>query len=391
MYMKCKYYKKCSGCQLQNLEYDEQLRYKQKQVNTLLSKYGRVEKILAAENTLHYRNKVQKMFFYDFKTKKIQSGIYQSATRRVVPVPHCMIEDEAAQDIVNSVTKLLRSFKIKAYEPRTGVGIMRHALVRTGFDSSEIMVVLVTVTPSFPSKANFVRALLCEQPEITTIVHNVNPDGMNLTLGERSEVLYGRGYIEDTLCGCVFGISPSSFYQVNPAQTERLYATAIDYADLTGSETLLDAYCGTGTIGIIAAKRAGQVLGVELNPDAVQDAIHNARRNKLDNIRFECADAGDFMRELAANGEKPDVVMLDPPRAGATVRFLKSLCKMKPQRIVYISCNPQTLSRDLQFITTHGYRAEKIQSVDMFPFTKHIETVVLMSARQLAICKGEKV
>ena len=377
----CKYYKKCSGCQLQNLDYDEQLRYKQKQVNTLLGRYGRVEKVLAAENPLHYRNKVQKMFFYDFKTKKIQSGIYQSTTHRVVPVPYCMIEDEAAQDIVDSITKLMRSFKIKAYEPRTGVGIMRHALVRTGYTSGEIMVVLVTATPQFPSKANFVRALLQEQPEITTVVQNVNPDGMNLTLGERSEVLYGRGYIEDTLCGCIFGISPASFYQVNPVQTEVLYNTAIDYAGLTGNETLLDAYCGTGTIGIIAAKNAGRVIGVELNPEAVRDAVHNARRNNLKNVYFECADAGDYMRELAENGEKPDVVIMDPPRAGATVRFLKSLCKMKPQRIVYISCNPQTLSRDLQFLTTHGYRADKIQPVDMFPYTKHIECVVSISRR----------
>ena len=377
--MNCKYYKKCSGCQLQNLEYDEQLRYKQKQVNTLLGRYCNVEKVIPMESPLHYRNKVQKMFFYDFRTKKIQSGIYQSTTHRVVPVPHCMIEDEAAQDIVNSITSLLRSFRIKAYEPRTGVGIMRHALVRTGFASGEIMVVLVTATPQFPSKANFVKALLREQPEITTIIHNINPDGMNLTLGDRYDVLYGRGYIEDTLCCCTFGISPASFYQVNPVQTEVLYGTAIEFAGLTGNETVLDAYCGTGTIGIIAAKSAGRVVGVELNPDAVRDAVHNARRNELKNIYFECADAGDYMRDLAAEGEKPDVVIMDPPRAGATVRFLKSLCKMKPQRIDYVSCNPQTLARDLQFITTHGYRAKKIQPVDMFPYTKHVESVVLIT------------
>ncbi|MBE6720381.1 MAG: 23S rRNA (uracil(1939)-C(5))-methyltransferase RlmD [Ruminococcaceae bacterium] len=374
--MSCKYYKKCSGCQLQNLEYDEQLRYKQKQANTLLSKYGRVEKIVPMKNPLHYRNKVQKMFFYDFKKKKLVSGIYQSTTHRVVPAKHCMIEDEAAQDIANSITKLLVSFKIKAFDERTGRGTVRHVLVRTGFTSGEIMVVLVTATPSFPSKANFVKALLYEQPEITTVVHNVNPDGMNLTLGLRSEVLFGKGYIEDELCGCIFRISPASFYQVNPVQTENLYAAAVDCAELTGCEKLLDAYCGTGTIGIIAAKSAGSVFGVELNPDAVRDAVKNAERNNVKNIRFECGDAGDYITEFSSAGEKFDVVMMDPPRAGATVRFLKSLCKMKPKRIVYISCNPKTLARDLNFLTTHGYRTQKIQPFDMFPYTKHIETVV---------------
>ena len=376
---KCKYYKKCSGCQLQNLEYDEQLLYKQKRVNTLLAPFGRVEKILPAEHPAYYRNKVQKMFYYDFKTHRVESGIYQSTTHRVVPVPHCMIENEAAQDIVSSVTKLLRSFKIKAYEERTGRGLMRHILVRTGEVSGEIMVVLVTAAPAFPSKANFVKALLQEQPEITTIIHNINPDGMNLTLGERSEVLYGRGVIEDELCGCTFEISPASFYQVNPVQCELLYKTAIDCAALTGEETLFDAYCGTGTIGIIAAQHAGQVLGVELNPDAVHDAIRNARRNEVKNIHFVCADAGDYINELAANHERFDVVMMDPPRAGASVKFLKSLCRMKPQKVVYISCNPETLARDLRYLTTHGYRTKLIQPVDMFPFTKHIETVVLMT------------
>ncbi len=379
MMERCKYYKKCSGCQLQNLAYDEQLRYKQKRVNTLLAPFGRVEKIIPAENPLHYRNKVQKMFYYDFKTRRIESGIYQSTTHRIVPAVHCMIEDGAAQDIVNSVTKLLNSFKIKAYEERTGKGIMRHILVRTGTVSGEIMVVLVTVSPTFPSKANFVKALLQEQPEITTIIHNINPDGMNLTLGEYSEVLYGSGSIEDELCGCTFEISPASFYQVNPAQTEVLYRTAIDCANLTGCETLLDAYCGTGTIGIIASQHAGRVLGVELNPDAVRDAIKNARRNGVKNIYFECADAGEYINALAREGERFDVVMMDPPRAGASVKFLKSLCKMKPAKIVYISCNPETLARDLRFLTTHGYRTQKMQPVDMFPFTKHVETVVLMS------------
>ena len=360
------------------MEYDEQLLFKQKRVNTLLTRFGRIERIIPMDNPLHYRNKSQAMFYYDFRAKTVRAGIYQSTTHRVVPVDSCMIEDEAAQDIVHTIEKLCRSFKIKAFDERRGTGVMRHALVRTGFESGEIMVVLVTATHEFPSKKNFVKALLNEQPEITTIVHNVNPDGMNLTLGESSTVLYGKGYIEDTLCGCVFSISPASFYQVNPVQTEVLYNTAIDSAELTGSETVLDAYCGTGTIGIIAAKRAGQVLGCELNPDAVSDAISNAKRNGMDNIYFECCDAGEYINELADNKQRFDVVIMDPPRAGASFKFLKALCRMKPNRIVYISCNPETLARDLQFITTHGYRTRLIQPVDMFPFTKHCEVVVSM-------------
>ncbi len=379
MMEKCKVYKKCSGCQLQNLEYSEQLLLKQKKVNTLLGKYGRVERVLAMEHPYFYRNKVQAAFFYDFKTKKIQSGVYQSKTHAVVPVQQCMLEDEAAQDIIRTVTKLLNSFKIKAFEERTGRGVMRHALVRTGFTSGEIMLVLVTATPQLPSKANFVKALLQEQPEITTVIHNINPDGMNLTLGARSEVLYGSGYIEDELCGCTFRISPESFYQVNPVQTEILYGTAMAFAGLTGSETVFDAYCGTGTIGIIAAKQAKQVVGAELSPAAVHDAIYNARRNGLKNIYFQCGDAGEYLSELAARKEAFDIVLMDPPRAGASVKFLKSLCKMKPQKVVYVSCNPETLARDLRFLTTHGYRCEKIQPVDMFPFTRHIETVVRLS------------
>ena len=361
------------------MEYDEQLLFKQKRVNTLLTRFGRIERIIPMDNPLHYRNKVQSMFYYDFRAKKVCTGIYQSTTHRVVPVDSCMIEDEAAQDIVHTIEKLCRSFKIKAFDERRGTGVMRHVLVRTGFESGEIMVVLVTATRDLPSKKSLVKELLDEQPEITTIIHNVNPFGMNLTLGEYSTVLYGKGYIEDTLCGCVFKISPASFYQVNPVQTQVLYNTAVNSAGLTGNETVLDAYCGTGTIGIIASKSAKQVLGCELNPDAIRDAISNAKRNSADNIYFECCDAGDYINELAQNKQKFDVVIMDPPRAGASVKFLKALCKMKPEKVVYISCNPETLARDLQFITTHGYRTKLIQPVDMFPFTKHIETVVLMS------------
>ena len=208
---------------------------------------------------------------------------------------------------------------------------------------------------------------------------NINPKDTNLVLGEREEVLYGNGYIEDTLCGCVFRISPKSFYQINPVQTEKLYGKAMELARLDGNTKVLDAYCGIGTIGLVAAKTAGEVIGVELNPDAVKDAISNAKRNDAKNARFYCADAGDFMQELAENGERFDVVFMDPPRSGSSKKFIDSLAVASPERIVYISCNPETLARDLQMITKKGYKVRIICPVDMFPHTNHIECVVLMS------------
>ena len=243
------------------------------------------------------------------------------------------------------------------------------------------MLVLVTGTPVFPSKNNFVKAILKQFPEITTIVQNINPYRTNLVLGDNQKVLYGKGYIEDILCGCRFRISPKSFYQINPVQTEVLYGKAIEFANLKGNETVLDTYCGIGTIGIIAAKNgAGNVIGAELNGDAVRDAIVNARANNLKNIRFYKADAGEFMREAADEDEKPDVVFMDPPRAGSDRKFLDSLIKMSPKKVVYVSCNPETLARDLAYLTQNSpYKAQKIQPVDMFPHTAHIETVVLLS------------
>lgn len=243
------------------------------------------------------------------------------------------------------------------------------------------MVVLVTSGPIFPAKNNFVKALRKEHPDITTIVHNINPYQTSLVLGERENVLYGTGKIEDELCGLTFRISPRSFYQINPVQTEVLYNTAMEYAGMTGSEKVIDAYCGTGTIGLVASKRAGEVIGVELNRDAVHDAIANAKRNGIKNVRFFCDDAGEFMLGMAQDGEKADIVFMDPPRAGSDECFLSSLVTLAPKKIVYISCNPETQQRDLRFLTKRGYKVEKIQPVDMFPHTNHVETVCLLVLR----------
>ena len=241
------------------------------------------------------------------------------------------------------------------------------------------MVVLVLASPILPSKNNFVKALRTKHPAVSTVVINVNDRRTSMVLGERNITIYGKGYIEDQLCGLTFRISPSSFYQVNPKQTEKLYRKAIACAGLTGKETVIDAYCGTGTIGLIAAASAQKVIGVELNRDAIKDAITNAKCNGIRNIRFYNRDAGEFMVEMAGKGEKADVVIMDPPRSGSDEAFLSSVVKLAPGRVVYVSCGPETLERDVRYLTKHGYRMKECIPCDMFPFTRHIESVTLLT------------
>lgn len=379
--MNCKQFKKCGACRFQLDEYEHQIKYKQNIHENLLSQYGRVEKIISMDNPFNYRNKVQAAFYFDFKKQKCSSGVYQSNSQKIVPIDSCALDDKQADEIILTIRKLADDFRLKPYDIRYKSGFLRHVLVRKGFKSGEIMVVIVTSSPTFPSKNNFVKALLKKHSEITTIIHNVNPTDTNLILGEQSHILYGKGYIEDELCSCRFRISPASFYQVNPVQCEILYNTAMEFAGLTGKEAVFDAYCGTGTIGIIASKNAKQVLGVEVNGNAIKDAVSNAKKNNAENIFFIEADATELINDLASEKEHFDVVFMDPPRAGATKKFLTSLLKLKPERIVYISCNPETLARDLRTLTKKEYRVSRIQGVDMFPFTKHVETVVLLSRK----------
>jgi 23S rRNA (uracil1939-C5)-methyltransferase len=289
-----------------------------------------------------------------------------------------MIEDVKADEIIVTVRKLLKSFKLRAFNDTTMKGFLRHVLIKRGFSSGQIMVVLVTSVMDFPKESQFINALLSRHPEITTIVQNVNNKFTSLILGEESRVLYGDGYIEENLCGFKFRISPKAFYQINPTQTEVLYGKAMEFAELSGRERVLDAYCGTGTIGIIASKNAKSVIGVELNGDAVKDAKVNAELNGIKNIEFYKDDAGKFMVKAAEAGEKFDTVIMDPPRAGASLEFLKSLVFLAPEKIVYISCNPETQARDFSYLTRKGYKVRKIQPVDMFPHTEHVETVALL-------------
>ena len=372
---------KCGGCSWINKPYVEQLKNKEKQLKELLAPFCKVEGVISMEHPEHYRNKVHAVFGENRYHDAI-SGIYEQKSHRIVPVDSCLIENAKADEIIVSIRGLLKSFHIRPYNEDTGYGLLRHVLIRTGHVTGQIMVVLVLASPILPSKNNFVKALLKRYPEITTVVINVNNRNTSMVLGDKEHVIYGKGYIEDELCGKRFRISPKSFYQVNPVQTEILYGKALEYAGLTGKETVVDAYCGTGTIGMIASDKAAKVIGVELNADAVRDARNNAKANQIRNIQFYQNDAGKFLVEMAGQGAKVDVVLMDPPRSGSTEEFMNSVAQIGPERIVYVSCNPETLVRDLKYFKKKGYRVAKGVGVDMFPFTEHVETVVLLSHKK---------
>ncbi len=376
----CPFSRKCSGCQLQNLTYPEQLKMKQVKLIRLLGRFCHVDEIIGMDNPINYRNKAQAMF--GFKNGKIISGIYQSANGKIAEVEGCMLETDESQEIVKTVKRLAIKYKIKAYDLQSGKGFLRHILVREGFKTGQIMVVIVSANDAFFQKEAFAEDLVSAHKNITTVVWNINPTETPLFLGKKSVTLYGEGYIKDTLCDLEFRISPSSFYQVNPVQTEILYNTARNFADLNGEQAVLDAYCGTGTIGLTMAKNAKKVLGVEINADAIRDAKENATLNGIQNVEFYNEDAGEYISFLARKKEKIDVVITDPPRAGCSMKFLKSLIELSPKRAVYISCNPETLARDLNVLVKSGYRVKKIQGVDMFPHTNHIECVVALTRNE---------
>ncbi len=377
----CPVHKKCGGCQLTNLSYPEQLKYKEKLVTGLLGRYCRVQPIVTGESPYYYRSKVQAAFGVT-SGGMVVSGVYQSSTHNIVKMDACLLDDPRADAIIVSVRELLVSFKLPVYNERTGKGFLRHVLVKVARGTGEIMVVLVTGTAAFKSKNDFCKALLRKHPEITTIVQSVNDKYTSLVLGDRETVLYGDGYITDELLDKKFRISPKSFYQVNYGVTQKLYAAVIEFAALNGTARVVDAYAGVGTIGMLLSDHAGTVLSVENNPDAVRDAKRNAKLNGITNMRFVCADASDFLKEMAKNGETADVVVMDPPRAGSTPAFIRSVCSLAPEKVVYVSCNPETLARDVQLFVKLGYRVKKCQPFDMFPNTNHVECITLMIRSQ---------
>lgn len=380
---RCKICSSCGGCSFQQLFYPAQLSFKAKAVEEQFRKIAKMEikaePCLGMETPYFYRNKIQMPFGKD-RRGNVYCGFYKERSHVIVPVEQCYIEDEAAKPILDEIKKLCSSLHIEPYVEAEHYGWLRHVMIRVGKYSDQVMVVLVGINDSFPKKDPFVRGLLKACPNITTIVQNINPARTNVILGERERVLYGPGKIKDTLCGLSFLISAKSFYQTNPVMTEVLYRAAIEAAKLTKDDVVFDAYSGIGTIGLIAAKSCKEVISVEVIPEAVNDAKENAKRNGIENFLPYCADASSFMVAMAKKKQSVDVLFMDPPRKGADERFLKAALALKPRRIVYVSCNPSTLARDVQYLSK-SYAVENVQPVDLFPQTPHVETVVLLQLK----------
>ena len=410
----CPHAQTCGACQHVNEPYAAQLARKDARVAELFGGFEDAElrPILGMDDPFRYRNKVVSPYAPGKKLPgaapggraekgkgsrgdrareargrrtagrarhEILCGMYAAHSHRIVPTDGCLVENEQAKQVILAIRSLMPRFGIEPYREDAHSGFLRHAVVRVGHTSGEMLVTLVTNGREFPGSRAFCRELARRCPGITTVVQNVNERQTNVILGEREQVLYGPGFILDQLCGLSFRISSQSFYQVNAVQTEVLYERAIDLAGFTGSETAIDAYCGTGTIGLVAAKRgARQVIGVDTVASAVRDARENAKHNGVENARFAVGDAGAFMRERAAAGDAVDVLLMDPPRAGSSEEFLAAAVTLAPRRIVYISCNPTTQVRDLAFLRQRGYAVRTVQPVDMFPHTDHIETIALV-------------
>ncbi|MCQ2793018.1 MAG: 23S rRNA (uracil(1939)-C(5))-methyltransferase RlmD, partial [Bacilli bacterium] len=362
----------CGGCQFQQLAYPAQLEYKTNKVKTSFKRYNldvHVNKCIGMDNPYNYRNKIQVPVGRD-PHGHIVTGFYRSGTHKIIPVDKCHIEDERASNIVNEFKKLLKDFRYEPYNEDNRSGIFRHILIRTSYHYDEIMVTLVTTLDEFKGKNNFVKEFIKRCPNIKTIVQNINPRDTNVILGEKERILYGSGTIKDSILGVNFIISSKSFFQVNPIQVEKLYQTALDYASLSGNEEVFDAYCGIGTISLIAAKQAKRVLGVEIVKDAIKDANKNKKINKIENVDFVCDDASNLIKDLYNDNKHFDVVFVDPPRKGLDEKFVSSLLKVKPTKIVYVSCDPETLARDIAILNKE-YDIINVQPVDMFPMTYH--------------------
>ena len=383
---RCPAARPCGGCQLQAMKYEEQLAFKERKIKNNLMRIGGFKEeeipmfpIIGMEEPWRYRNKAQFPFGMN-KNGEIITGFYAGRTHDIIENADCLLGVQENRGILEIIKAFMKEYRIRPYDEKSHQGLVRHALIRKGFKSGEIMVCLVINGKRLPHGEELVKRLSAVSG-MTSISYSINEEKTNVIMGKEIVNLYGPGYITDNIGNVTYQISPLSFYQVNPVQTEILYQTAIDYAGLTGKETVIDAYCGIGTIGLIAAKKAGKVIGVELNKDAVKDARINAKENKITNAAFYQGDAGRFMVEMAAKGEKADVVFMDPPRAGSDERFLSSVVKLSPKKVIYISCNPETLARDLKYLTKHHYKVEKIQPVDMFPFCDHVETVCSLSRK----------
>ena len=378
----CPLFGKCGGCDYVNETYDYELMMKWLREDKLLGRYGRVEKVLSSPSLTGYRCKVQAVCGRD-RDGKFITGQYRKGSHHLFPIRSCSLEDGMATAVLQTVRQMATRFSISPFDEDRGTGDLRHILIRTGWKTRETMVVLVTAKKDFPHKDDFVSAIHQKNPNVVTVVQVINNEKTSMVIPKDSEeiILWGKGYIVDNLCGLDFRISAKSFYQVNPEMAERLYEIAMNMARLRPTDTVIDAYCGTGTIGLVAASRGvKEVIGIESNPDAVKDANLNAEANGISNARFIVDDASKWLKSAQKEGQKCDVLFLDPPRAGSSEEFLAAAGRMEPEVIVYISCNPETLARDLRYIVRFlPYKVLGIQPVDLFPGSESIETVVLLS------------
>ena len=367
----------CGSCVYMGLSYKQQLERKQEHFEKLLKDIDCIkEPIIGADDPFFYRNKVHAALGRD--RGRIISGTYSQGSHRIVPNDDCLIENKAAAKIIKDVRKLITEFKLPVYDERTRRGLMRRILIRVAEQTGEILVVLVNADTFFPGKKNFISKLVKTDPDITSVVININKRTDSMILGDKFETVYGKGYIVDELCGLKFKISADSFYQVNHRQTEKLYAEAISKAALGAEDKVLDAYCGIGTIGMVASKFCGKVIGVEYNRSAVADALVNKKMNGISNIDFVRGDATAYINKAAAGRETFDVVLLDPPRSGTTREFISAVSRLRARKAVYISCDPVTLARDLKIFSKEGYKAVSSVPVDMFPWTDALESVTLL-------------
>ena len=380
---KCDLFKQCGGCTVQHLSYEAQLKTKQKLLSDVLTRIGQLENVtvkpvLGMENPWSYRNKAQVPV--GWVDGELNVGFYKQRTHEMIPMEVCYIQSKANDMILHEVKNLVKDFGITPYDEQKHTGVLRHILLREAKATGDVMVVLVTRTENCPSKQQLADAIAKKFPQVKSVVQNVNPRKTNVILGEQVIVLYGEKYIYDFIRDIQFAISAQSFYQVNPTQTKVLYEQALSYANLTGKEIVFDAYCGVGTISLFLAKRAKKVYGVEIVDAAIHDARRNAKLNQMDNLVFQTGKAEEVIPAWVKEGIRPDVIVVDPPRKGCDEVLLQTMLDVEPKRIVYVSCNPGTLARDLKFLTAGGrYAVQEVQPVDMFPMTGHVETVVLLS------------
>lgn len=380
----CPVYKECGGCQLQHLSYKGQLECKRQQVQDALTRIGHLNlealPVLGAAEPWSYRNKMQFPAAADAEGV-LQIGCYATATHSVVDTDACMISKEANNAIMKTVRTWMQHYNISAYDEKTGKGLVRHIMGRVGVHSGEVMAVIITSGYDIPHRGVLIEWLKRHVPGLVSVVQNINKKQTNVVMGSKTRVLYGPESIKDSLGSLSFHISAQAFFQVNSEQAEKLYNKALEFAALSGKETVVDVYCGTGTISLYLARHAKQVYGIEIVAPAIENAKKNAEENKCANAEFICGDAAVELPKLLAGGVRPDVVVVDPPRAGCEQKVLAAIAEVQPERVVYVSCNPASLARDLAFMEQHGYKAIVAQPVDMFPMTSHVETVVLLGRK----------